>query len=309
MKAAQFTEYGAAEVLRIADVDEPHAGRGQVRVRVRAVGINPVDWKIRSGMLSSVLPANLPLITATDAAGVVDEIGPGVDRVVVGDKVFGVTSADTVRGGAAAEYAVLDIFAAMPADVDFTEAAGWPTAVETATRALDELHLTAGQILVVEGAAGGVGSAAVQLARHQGVRVIGTASEPNHAHLRALGAEPTTYGEGLVGRVTALAPEGVHAALDVAGRGGLRELISLTGDSGRVLTVADPEGPALGVVLSGRVGPDAPAAWHALDAAADLSHRGLFTMPVSAGYPLSDVALAHRHSESGHVRGKIALTI
>ncbi|MCI2421403.1 NADP-dependent oxidoreductase [Saccharopolyspora sp. K220] len=309
MKAAQFGEYGTPEVLEIADIAEPHPGPGQVRIKVRAVGVNPVDWKIRSGMLAEILPATLPLITGTDAAGVVDEIGLGANGVAIGDEVFGVTSTEAIHGGAAAEYAVLDIFTAKPPTIGFAEAAGLPTAVETATRALDDMHLAEGQTLLIDGAAGGVGSAAVQLAARRGIRVIGTASEANHDHLHALGAIPTRYGAGLLDRVTALAPDGVHAALDIAGQGGLLDLIALTGDPQRVLSIADPEALNLGVHLSARVGPAAPAAWHALDQTADLVRQGLFVLPVGATFDLHDAARAHQHSQSGHIRGKIALTV
>ena len=204
MKAVQFSEYGGPEVLHVSDVEEPHAGAGQIRVAVRGAGVNPVDWKVRSGAMQQFMPIDLPSIPGSDVAGVVDEVGDGVTDVSVGDEVFGFAV-----GGAAAEEAVLEHYAKKPAGMSWAEAAGLPVAVETAVRTLDLLGLEPGQTILVNGAAGGVGSAAVQFARARGARVIGTASEGNHEFLRTLGAEPTTYGDGMVDRVRALAPEGV----------------------------------------------------------------------------------------------------
>jgi NADPH:quinone reductase-like Zn-dependent oxidoreductase len=243
MRAVTFTEYGGPEVLHVADVDEPHPGRGQIRVAVRAAGVNPVDWKARSGMMHDVMPVSFPAIDGREAAGVVDELGPEVEDVGLGDEVFGFSV-----GGAAGEHAVLDDFARKPASLSWEEAAALPVAVETSVRVFNVLGgVSEGQTLVVDGAAGGVGTAAVQLARARGARVIGTASEPNHEFLRSLGAEPTTYGEGLVERVRALAPDGVDLAFDTAGKGGVADLITLTGDPARVATIADFGAAALGV--------------------------------------------------------------
>src|SRR6201999_1658884 len=159
----RFDRLGPPEVLRLTDVDDPHPGPGQLRIRVRAAGINPVDWKIRGGTSRRAGPVPLPGIPGREAAGVVDEVGADVAGVSVGDEVFG--SAVT---GAAAELTVLDHWAARPAGMPWTQAAGLPMAVETAARALDELGPLAGRTLVISGAAGGVGTAAVQLALARG---------------------------------------------------------------------------------------------------------------------------------------------
>ena len=172
MKAVQFSEYGDPDVLRVADVEEPHAGPGQIRIAVRAASVNAIDWKKRSGMLAEVMPVELPHVPGYDAAGVVDEVGDGVEGVAVGDEVFGFTAGS---GGGYAEYALLDRFAAKPPELSFEEAAGYPVAVETSARVLDLLG--DGESIVVNGAAGGVGTAGVQLARERGMRVIGTARE------------------------------------------------------------------------------------------------------------------------------------
>src|SRR3954454_24230682 len=203
MKAVQFDVNGGPEVLHVAEVPEPHAGPSRIRIAVRAAGINPIDFKNRSGMFGP--SKTLPVTTALDAAGVVDEVGEGVEGVGVGDEVFG-----QATGGAAAEFAVLTHWAVKPPAMSFEEAAGLPVAVETAQRAFRTIGIKPGDTVLVNGAAGGVGTAAVQLALASGAgTVIGTASETNHDFLRSLGVVPTTYVEGLVERVRELAPDGV----------------------------------------------------------------------------------------------------
>jgi NADPH:quinone reductase-like Zn-dependent oxidoreductase len=299
MKAVRFGEYGGPEVLRVDDVEDPHAGAGQVRVAVHAAGVNPVDWKIRSGAMAAVVPVEFPRITGSDVAGVVDEVGDGVTDASVGDEVFG-----SAVGGASAEYAVLDHYAAKPAGLGWAEAAGLPVAVETALRVLKLLGLEKGQTLVVNGAAGGVGIAAIQFARERGARVIGTASESNHEFLRGLGAEPTTYGDGLVERVRELAPDGVDRAFDAAGHGALPALIELTGSPDNVVTIADFTAPEHGVRVT--TGGD-DRSWEALGQAATLHDAGRFAMPVAGVFRFSEAAEAHRLSADGHVRGKLVL--
>jgi NADPH:quinone reductase-like Zn-dependent oxidoreductase len=256
---------------------------------VRATGVNPLDWKARSGVMHDVMPVRFPAIDGREAAGVVDEVGPDVSGVAVGDDVFGFAV-----GGAAAEYAVLDDFAAKPASMSWETAAGLPVAAETSVRVFTVLGgVGQGQTLVVNGAAGGVGVAAVQLARARGARVIGTASERNHDFLRSLGAEPTTYGPGMVERIRALAPDGVDP-----------DLITLTGDPARVATITDFGAASLGVKVTG--GGDARAA-EALGEAAGLVEEGRMQVPVAATFAFSQAAEAHRVSEEGHVRGKLIL--
>jgi NADPH:quinone reductase-like Zn-dependent oxidoreductase len=299
MKALQYAEYGDPDVLRVVDVEEPHAGPGQIRVAVKAVGVNPVDWKARSGRFKGRLPA----ITGGDVSGVIDEIGDGVTGVSIGDEVFGFASS-----GGAAQYAVLRNFVAKPAGMSFEEAAGLPVPVETAVRVLELLGLTPGQTLLINAAAGGVGGAAVQFARARGLTVVGTASPANHDYLRSLGATPTTYGDGLPTRVKDIAPQGVDAAFDAAGRGALPDLIEITGDPAKVITIADPQAEQYGVrYTSGRAGDD--RAYHALPEAAELWQQGKFSMPVAQTFSLAEGAQAHRISEEGHVRGKLVLLV
>src|ERR1700734_2231706 len=231
MKAVRFSRFGGPEVLEIVDLPDPHPGPGQVRIAVRAAGVNPSDWKKRQGLMDEDLPQTL----GYEAAGVVDEVGEGVADVAAGDRVFGFSEEGAPRAG----LAVLPHYAPPPPSLGFPAAAALPAAIETATRALDQLGIGSGSTVLINGASGSVGSAAVQLAVVRGARVIGTASRANHDYLRSLGAEPVSYGEGLVERVRALAPDGVDLALDVAGCGVLGELIELAGGPEHVVTIAD----------------------------------------------------------------------
>jgi NADPH:quinone reductase-like Zn-dependent oxidoreductase len=297
MKAVRFSQFGGPEVLEIVELPDPHAGPGQVRIAVRAAGVNPSDWKKREGLMDEELPQTL----GYEAAGVVDEVGAGVTDVGVGDRVFGL-SAD---GAAQAELAVLSFYAPIPASLDFADAAALPAAIETATRALDQLGVASGRTVLINGASGSVGGAAVQLAVARGARVIGTASPANHDYLRSLGAEPVAYGEGLTDRVRALAPGGVDLALDVAGSGVLPELIELAGGPEHVVTIADFAGAKeYGVRFSSG---DAGRALHVLGEIGELIESGRFTLPAIQTFPLADVAQAHRVSETGHGRGKLVL--
>ena len=299
MKAVRFSQFGGPEVLEIVDLPDPHPGPGQVRIAVRAAGVNPSDWKKRKGLMDEELPQTL----GYEAAGIVDEVGTGVADVAVGDRVFGFST----EGAAQAELAVLSYYAPIPASLDFPGAAALPAVVETATRALNQLGVGSGSTLLINGASGGVGSAAVQLALVRGARVIGTARPANHEYLRALGAEPVAYGEGLTERVRALAPDGVDLALDVAGSGVLPELVDLAGGAEHVITLADFDGAQkYGVRFSGG---DTGRALYAIADIGELIESGRFSLPVARTFPLGEVAAAHRVSEDGHVRGKLVLVV
>ncbi|WP_024873973.1 NADP-dependent oxidoreductase [Saccharomonospora piscinae] len=293
MKKVIFAEFGGPDVLHLVDAEEPHAGPGQIRVAVRAAGVNPVDWRIREGQS---LEIELPSGVGLDAAGVVDEVGEGIDGVEVGDHVFG-KGTDTY-----AEFAVLSAWARMPERLTFDEAAGYPSVMETALRIIREVGVGPGQTLLVSGASGGVGSAVLQIARHRGITVIGTAGAANQDYLRGLGALATTYGEGWADRVRRLGR--VDAALDLAGSGVIRELVELTGDPQRVISIADLA-PALGVRFSGVAGsmPDA------LAETVDLITRRKLHIPVAKSYTLAEAAAAHADSQAGHTRGRRVLLV
>jgi NADPH:quinone reductase-like Zn-dependent oxidoreductase len=300
MRAIQYESYGGPDVLELVEVAEPHVAAGQIRIAVKAVGVNPVDWKFRQGTMGGDLPRR----TGIEAAGVVDEVGEGVSDVKLGDEVFG----SVVGGDGAADFALLESYAPVAKSLDFAGAAALPVAVETATRTLDLLDIGAGQTVLVNGAAGAVGIATVQLARERGAKVIGTASAGNHDYLRSFGAEATTYGDGLVERVRAIAPGGVDRAIDDAGGGALPALVELAGGAEHVVTIADYEGAQeTGVMMTGGAG--SKRAWYALAQVAELIDAGRFSLPVAQTFPLEQIAEAHRLSESGHVRGKLVLLV
>ncbi|MEW2050446.1 NADP-dependent oxidoreductase [Streptomyces sp. NPDC005476] len=302
MRAARFHEYGGVESLVIEQAPDPHPGPGEIRVRVAAASVNPIDWKLRSGTLHQIFPLDLPGIPGRDGAGVVDEIGDGVQGVSIGDRVFGLGGLT----GATAELLILSAWAHTPATWNDEQAAGAGLASVTAMRGLDALGPLAGRTLLVEGAAGGVGSAAVEIAVAQGVgTVIGTASERNHEFLTSLGAVPTTYGPGLAQRLATLAPHGVDIVLDTAASGSLDDLVAIAGDPKRVATVADQAGgQRLGTHVAHAVNDST-----LLSAAAALGGQGRYTPRIERAYPLERIADAHAHAERGRTRGKIVVCI
>lgn len=195
MQALQFTEYGDPDVLEWADAPDPHPGRGQIRIAVRAASVNPADWKTLAGMFSDGQPLDGTGYLGFDAAGVVDEVGEGVTDVSVGDEVFG-------QGrNTQAEYALLDSWAAKPPPVDWAVEAATGVAGETAERGLRLLGVSGGDAVFVDGGAGGVGAVAGQEAVARDARVIASASEANLDYLREIGAIPVRYGEGVADRV------------------------------------------------------------------------------------------------------------
>jgi NADPH:quinone reductase-like Zn-dependent oxidoreductase len=301
MRAVRFSEYGGPEVLHLSEVEQPQAGTDQVRVRVEAFSINPMEYKIRSGSWSGGHPLTAPQGTARDVAGVIDQVGDGVSGFAIGDRVYG-SAPD-----AAAEFAVLYSFAHIPQELSFTDAASLPMAIETAARSLDLVQAKPPALILLDGAAGGVGTAAIQLAVARGYEVIGTASEKNHAYLRSLGATPTTYGPGLADRVAALTDEKVDAAIDLQGKGSLPELIEITGDPSHVISIVDFDAGHLGVQITG--GSAVKHAYYVLDEVATLIHEGRFRPGDVTVLPWTEIVQAHRMLEDGHTRGKIVLQV
>ncbi|ALG09847.1 NADP-dependent oxidoreductase [Kibdelosporangium phytohabitans] len=300
-KAVVFSEYGPPEVLRVVDLPAARPGPGQVRVRVRAAGIQPFDNLFRSGQTAQWVPAHFPQQVGNEAAGVVDAIGPGVTEFAVGDEVLG-----WVELAAFAEHAVMavDQLVAKPAGMPWEEAGALSASGQTAHTALRELAVNDGETVLVHAAAGGVGSIAVQLAVAWGATVIGTASERNHDYLRTLGAIPVTYGDGLAERVRALAPDGVHAALDgVATEDSLHTSLELVHDTHRVGTVAfNPIAQRLGVRRLGT-----QRSTDRLRELTALHTKGALKVAVHRTYSLDEIADAHREVETGHVRGKVVI--
>lgn len=298
-RAVEFSEYGDSSVLHLSELPIPAPGPGQVRIAVRAASVNPIDWKIRSG---KAFPAKFPAIPGGDVAGVVEAVGPDVTEFAAGDEVLG-----SATGGGYAEIVLAEAtaLAAKPAKLSWEQAAAVPAVTKTAYRALGLLGLEKGETVLIDGAAGGVGTVAVQLAVRRGLTVIGTASEANHDYLRSLGAVPVVYGDGLAERVREVAPDGVHAALDASGRGSLPALIELTGGTSRVITIAAPDAGDHGVRFTGgNPAEDVPGA---LAEGVQLVADGHLRLPVAGTYPLAEAAAAQDESEAGHVRGKLIL--
>ncbi|MEU4625857.1 NADP-dependent oxidoreductase [Actinoplanes sp. NPDC023801] len=299
MEAIVFDRFGGSEVLRVAEADVPRPGPGQVRLRVVSAAVNPVDYKIRNGWLDAFFPTVFPAVPGWEAAGVVDEVGAGVTGLAPGDEVFGFT--DT---GAYAAFALATVVARKPAGLGWDEAAALPVAGETAQRVLGLLGVTGGETVLVHGAAGGVGGVAVQLAVARGATVIGTASAGNHDYLRSLGAIPVAYGDGLVSRVRAVAPQGVDAVLDAAGHGAVHASVELRGTADRIVTIADAAAAQeAGVPFSA----NGERTAEALAELAALAVAGRLHIEVADTFPLAEAAKAHDRSEAGHTRGKLLL--
>jgi len=295
-RVVQFDKFGGPEVLEVREVDTPVPGPGEVLVRVRAIGVNPLDAKIRAGM--SELP--LPMIPGIDLAGTVEQVGPGVESVAVGDAVVG--QANT---GSYAELAIAESFVPKPDDMSWELAAAVPVAAEVAVRVLGQLGLKSGETLLIHGAGGSAGSIATQLAVARGIAVVGTAGPHDQELVAELGASAVLYGDGWVDRVRAVAPEGVDAVFDTSGAGVLPESIDLVGGVERVITIADLAAFELGVQFSGSSPTDrAPGA---IEEVLELVARGKVSLRVWKTYPLADAAEAHRDIASGATRGKQVL--
>jgi NADPH:quinone reductase-like Zn-dependent oxidoreductase len=300
MKAILFDRFGGTDVLHEADIEVPQPGPGQIRVRVRAAGLNALDGKIRSGAMEAAFPTPLPAVPGAEVAGVVDALGEGVQDVEVGDEVLGWS--DT---GSYAQYALATTVAPKPAGLDWQHAVALPVAGETAERVLNLLGVAAGETVLMHGAAGAVGTLAVQLATARGARVIATAGPANQDYLTSLGATATLYGEGLVERVRALAPDGVDAVFDLAGKGALEDSITLRGGTERIVTISDFRAHQLGVTFSS--GGQERSATRLAELAQDAATGKLVTT-VNA-FPLDQAAKAQQVSDAGHVRGKLVLSV
>jgi len=305
MKAITIASYGGADVMQLTDQPDPVVGPDYVLVRVRASSVNPVDYKVREGYLQGAFPSHLPLILGWDVAGVVEKVGPAVRDFAEGDEVIGYVRKDSLEHGTYAELVSAHVrhLARKPASASFEEAAALPLAGLTALQSLRLAGVSEGDTVLVHAAAGGVGSFAVQVAVARGARVIGTASAVNHEYLRSLGAEPTTYGDGLAERVRELG--GADLAFDAVGFGAIPALIDITGSPDKVVTIADYSAGQYGVRVTG--GASDESADYALQVAADLAAQGKFSLPVARTFSLDEAAEAHRLSQDGHVRGKLVL--
>jgi len=302
-RAVIHETFGGPEVLEIREVAEPHAGPGEVRVRVSAAGLNPVDWILAGSADAAqrfgvVLPAGF----GNDFAGVVDEVGDGAAGFAIGDRVFG-----GARGRAVADYAVVrpgkDPVKHTPEGVDDVTASTLPIAGGTADAVINAIGVHAGDTVLVGGAAGGVGVFVVQLAKLAGARVIGTSSPAAFDFLRDLGAEPVEYGAGLTERVAALAPEGVTAAADMFGTETALAAVDLGVAPARIATIAGA--PPDGARATG--GRDATPG--ALDRIAAAIAAGKLRVPIAASFPIERTRDAVELQRARHVHGKVVVTL
>jgi NADPH:quinone reductase-like Zn-dependent oxidoreductase len=307
-RAVIYEKFGGPEVLELQEVPEPHAGPGEVRVRVAAAGLNPMDWRISSlPEAAARFGITVPSGFGYDFAGTVDEIGAGATGFAVGDRVYG-----GALGKAAADFLVVKALAdatgalfPTPDGISDEVASTLPVAGATAAHALAAIGLRPGDTVLVGGAAGGVGIFAVQLARLAGATVIGTASEDTVEFLRKLGAEPVAYGPGLADRVRALAPGGVTAATDLFGTETAETALALGVPPERISTIAAGPNPPGGVRATGGV----DAAPDALQRITDAILDGTITVPIAATFPVEQIRDAVTLQAGRHVHGKVVVTL
>jgi NADPH:quinone reductase-like Zn-dependent oxidoreductase len=302
-RAVRYDNYGDVDVLNVVEVDDPVPGPGRLLVRVRAAGINPGEAKIRDGMLAERFPSTFPSGQGSDLAGVVEQVGEGVDDFAVGDEVIGFTD----ERASQAELVVIPAENATrkPAGVPWEVAGALFVVGATAWASVRAVRVSSGDTVVVAGASGGVGVVAVQLARRAGATVIGLASERHHEWLRAHGVVPVVYGDGVADRIRQAAPGGVDAFLDMVGGGYVELALELGVSPERINTIADfaaiekhgvkSEGNAVG------------ASAEVLAELAGLIDAGELEVPIAATYPLDQVRDAYRELARNHTRGKIVL--
>jgi NADPH:quinone reductase-like Zn-dependent oxidoreductase len=306
MKAMTLQQYGDPGHLALTDLPDPKVAPGEVRIRVKAAGVNPVDWKLAEGRLDAVMETRFPFVPGWDVAGVVEHVGFDAGEFAVGDEVFGYIRKDQVHLGSYAELvsAHVRMLARKPAALTWEQAAGVPLAGLTAYQSLTRVGVREGETVLIHAAAGGVGSLGTQIAVARGARVIGTASAHNHDYLRGLGAEPVEYGEGLAERVRGLAPGGVDAAVDFGGDDAVALSQQLLKDPARVASIVSSEAVERGghYVWVRPSGTD-------LTALAELADAGRLTVHVDRTLPLTEAAAAWELSQTGRVRGKVVLTL
>jgi NADPH:quinone reductase-like Zn-dependent oxidoreductase len=303
-KAVRYDEFGGIDVLRVDEVERPVPEAGQVLVRVKAAGINPSEAVIRTGALSKLFPSTFPSGQGSDLAGVIEEVGAGAIGFSPGGEVIGFTN----NRASQAEMVLVEAgdLTRKPEKVSWEVAGGLYVAGATARGAVHAVQPKDGETVVVSGAAGGVGSLAVQLARRTGATVIGLASEGNHEWLKSHGVIPVAYGDGVADRIRAAAPGGVDAFIDTHGDGYVELALALGVAADRIDTIADFAAAAKhGVKTDGgtAAGPGA----RVLAELATLIADGHLEVPIANVYPLAQVREAYAELERRHTHGKIIL--
>ncbi|MFF9815403.1 NADP-dependent oxidoreductase [Streptomyces sp. NPDC014006] len=304
-KAYVFTRYGGPEAEALVDVDRPRPGPGQVLIAVRAAGVNPVDFKLRTGYRrpGESGEREFPAYFGSEVAGVVEETGPGVDGFAAGDEVFG---RPVVGGWSQCALLSVDLIARKPAGVTFTDAATLPVAASTAYAGVRQLGLAPGATVLVTGAGGGVGVAAVQIARALGLRTVGVASDGKKDLVESLGAVHVSSGPGWTERARIAAPDGIDGIYDLVGGDVLAEAATLRAASAGLVTAAAPPDDAarLGGSRVARVRDNA-----VLEAVAELVANGDLDPLVTRTFPLERAGEALRVVEAGHARGKTVIEV
>jgi NADPH:quinone reductase-like Zn-dependent oxidoreductase len=303
-RAVIYEEFGGPEVLNWREVPEAHAGPGEVRVRLAAASLNPMDWRISSRPEAAArFGISVPSGFGSDFAGVVDEVGAGVTLFGVGGRVFG-----AALGRAAADFVVVktppDSLWRTPEGISDEVASTLPVAGLTAAAAVAAIDPRAGDTVLIGGAAGGVGVFAVQLAKLAGAKVIGTASHDTFEFLRQLGAEPVAYGPGLADRVQTLAPDGVTAAADLFGTETAEAALKLGVPPERISTVAAMANPIAGVRATGAI----DASPDAMERITDAMLAGKLIVPIAARFPFEQIRDAVKLQAGRHVHGKVVIT-
>ncbi len=315
MKAILCDQFGGSEVMRLAEIETPSPGPGEVLIRIHAAGVNPVDWKIREGGLARLFACKFPLIPGWDAAGTVAALGDGVTGLSPGERVWAFCRKPDIQWGTYAEYVVMsaDGVAGMPAGLTFAQASTVPLAALTAWQSMLEVaQLRPGQSVLIHAGAGGVGGFAVSIAKWVGAKVIATAKAANHDYVRALGADHVIdYSTSdFVAATRTLAPEGVDMAFGTVGGEVLTRSYETVKPGGILVSITDKTDRELAERLGIRckyvfVKPDASH----LRRLAGLADQGILKVPEIVEMPLARAAEALDLSRTGHVRGKIVLTV
>lgn len=305
MRAMAYDAYGSEEMLSMRDLPDPKVGPGEVRIRVRRAGVNPVDWKAMAGGIDDLMDAVFPVVPGWDVAGTVESVGLDTPEFTVGDEVVAFARKDVLSGGTFAELVTMSVrgVAKKPAALSWDEAGGLPLTGLTALRTVDQLNVSSSDTFLIHGGAGGVGVMAVQIAKARGAHVIATASPANHEFLAELGATPVDYADGVVQRVRALAPGGVSVVADFVGGVGAITAAVLA-DGGRHASIVEP----VDVPTGGRriwVRPSSVG----LAELGRLADAGQLRVPIADVLPLSDLPAALARSRAGHVRGKLVIAV
>jgi NADPH:quinone reductase-like Zn-dependent oxidoreductase len=304
VRAFGYSSNGGPDVQEFLDVEMPSPLAGELLVEVRTAGVNPVDWKIRSGMYGGAKPSDLPAVLGSEVSGVVREVGKDVDGFAVNDEVFGSVAPGS---GGYAEYTLVTAIAAAhkPPQVSFNDAATLSVAAATAYDGVTQLGLKEGQTLLINGVSGGVGVAAAQIARDANINVVGTASEDKRELVESLGATLVPYGSGVAERVRQLLPDGVDAIFDLAGGDGLRAVVDLLADRGKLISAGDPDTVnELGGHMIER-----DRTHRVLEIVAGLVADGNLDPHVEDVRPLDEAAEAIAAVEVGHAKGKVVIEV